>query len=336
MLDDLKTGALYGAAGAIALIAALCAGALWYCLHMPGHSHKGSLPPLLPDEMELAARLSGHVVAIASQPHNTWHYEALEAAATYIEQSLRALGYTVTPQIYEVNDHTVRNLEVTIEPNTVQEDTASIIVGAHYDSAGDAPGANDNASGVAVVLELARRLKNSKLRRRLRLVLFVNEEPPYFKTPDMGSFRYATWLAERNERVAAMVSLETLGYYSNEPGSQTYPRPFGAFFSDRADFIAFVGMPGSRDLVQQALRSFRKHAAFPSIGGVAPGAVTGIDWSDHWSFAQHGFAAMMITDTAVFRYPHYHRPTDTSDKLDYERLARVTRGLEHVIRELAE
>jgi Zn-dependent M28 family amino/carboxypeptidase len=183
---------------------------------------------------------------------------------------------------------------------------------------------------------LARLLSKAKLKRRLRFVLFVNEEPPYFQTPDMGSFRYAAWLAERNERVAAMISLETLGFYSTAPGSQTYPRPFGAFFSDRANFIAFVGMPGSRDLVQQALGSFRKHAPFPSIGGVAPGAIVGIDWSDHWSFAQHGFAAMMVTDTAVFRYPHYHRATDTPDKLDYERLARVTRGLEDVIRGLAE
>jgi hypothetical protein len=133
-----------------------------------------------------------------------------------------------------------------------------------------------------------------------------------------------------------VISLETLGFYSSTPGSQTYPPPFGAFFSDRADFIAFVGMSGSRNLVQQAIGSFRKHAPFPSIGGVAPGAIMGIDWSDHWSFAQRGFQAMMITDTAVFRYPHYHRATDTPDKFDYERLARVTGGLKRMIRDLAE
>jgi Zn-dependent M28 family amino/carboxypeptidase len=174
------------------------------------------------------------------------------------------------------------------------------------------------------------------LKRRLRLVLFVNEEPPYFQTPDMGSHRYARMLADRKEPVAAMMSLETLGFYSDRPGSQAYPPPFGLFFPDRADFIAFVGMPGSRDLVHRAIGSFRRHAAFPTIGGVAPGAIAGIDWSDHWSFVQHGFPAIMITDTAPFRYPHYHRQSDTPDKVDYGRLARVTKGLERVIRDLAE
>jgi hypothetical protein len=336
MLHDLRKGALYGMAVAIALVALLCGGALWYCLHMPGRSYGGDLPPALPEEIELAARLKQHVVAVASQPHNVRHYEALEAAAVYIERSLLALGYKITPQEYEVHDRVVRNLEATIEVAAPERNAPSIIVGAHYDSAGDAPGANDNGSGVAAALELARLLMNAKLKRPLRFVLFVNEEPPYFQTPDMGSFRYAASLEERNEQVAAMLSLETLGFYSSTPGSQAYPAPFGAFFPDRADFIAFVGMPGSRDLVQQMVGVFRQHTAFPSIGGVAPAAIAGIDWSDHWSFAQHGFAAMMITDTAVFRYPHYHRPTDTPDKLDYERLARVTKGLERVIRELVQ
>lgn len=274
--------------------------------------------------------------AISSQPHNVRHYEALGAAAAYIEQTLTALGYVVTSQPFDVHDRVVRNLEVTIEPSAPQRDASSIIVGAHYDSAGESPGANDNGSGVAAVIELARLLRGANLQRRLRFVLFVNEEPPYFQTPDMGSFRYARSLAERNEQVAAMISLETLGFYSDQPGSQVYPQPFGAFFPDRGDFVAFVGMPGSRDLVHEAIRSFRRDTAFPSIGGGAPGAITGIDWSDHWSFAQHGFAAMMITDTAVFRYPHYHRPSDTPDKVDYERLARVTEGLDRVIRDLAQ
>jgi hypothetical protein len=336
MLNEFRRGVLYGIVTAVAVVAVLCGSALWYSLHMPGRSHSGGLPPARPEEIDLAARLKRHVVAIASRPHNVRHYEALEAAAAYIEQSLMALGYKVTSQEYEVHDRVVRNLEATIEPTEPRPDTPSIIVGAHYDSAGDAPGANDNGSGVATVLELARLLANSTPKQRLRFVLFVNEEPPYFQTSDMGSVRYAALLYERKEQVSAMLSLETIGYYSNEPGSQTYPRPFSAFFPDRADFIAFVGMLGSRDLVQQVIGSFRKHATLPSIGGVAPGAITGIDWSDHWSFSQRGLPALMITDTAVFRYPHYHRVTDTPDKLDYERLARVTKGLEGVIRELAE
>jgi hypothetical protein len=173
-------------------------------------------------------------------------------------------------------------------------------------------------------------------RTRLLLAFFVNEEPPYFQTDDMGSVRYAQMLAARKEPVSAMISLETIGYFSDAPGSQQYPQPFGTLFSDRGNFVAFVGMPGSRSLVAGVIKSFRTHTDFPSIGGVAPSFIPGISWSDHGSFAEYGFQAMMITDTAFFRYPHYHMPTDTPDRLDYERLARVTTGVERVVREMAE
>jgi Zn-dependent M28 family amino/carboxypeptidase len=212
-----------------------------------------------------------------------------------------------------------------------------LVVGAHYDSAATSPGANDNATGAAAVIELARLLGDLRAttRRRIRLVLFVNEESPYFRTPDMGSLRYARALAAQNEHVVAMYSLETLGYYSDVPGSQRYPVPFGMMFPDRANFVAFVGMLGSRPLVRETVRSFRSHTAFPTIGGVAPASVEGIGWSDHWAFAEQGFPAVMITDTALFRYPYYHQPTDTPDKVDMEKLARVVKGIERVIRDAA-
>jgi len=187
------------------------------------------------------------------------------------------------------------------------------------------------------VIELARLLRDLRGTggKRIRLVLFVNEEPPYFMTEAMGSLRYARALAARKERVVAMYSLETIGFYSSEPGSQRYPAPFGLLFPDRGDFVAFVGMLGSRPLLQETMRSFRSHTSFPTIGGVAPRAVPGIGWSDHWAFAEHGFQAVMITDTALFRYPHYHQPTDTPDKIDTEKLARVVKGIERVIRDQA-
>lgn len=335
MIADVMRGIIYAAAFVAALLAALCIAVLWYSLHVPGTSYRGALPPAEPRSEALAGRLREHVAAIASGPRNIGHYEALEAAATYIEQTLRGLDYAVGPQVYEVHDLPVRNLEATLEPVTGSAEAETVVIGAHYDSAGDSPGANDNGSGTAAVIELARMLRGERLKRRLRFVLFVNEEPPYFQTPDMGSFRYARMLAARKEPVAAMLSLETLGYYAAQPGSQTYPPPFDLVFPDRGDFVAFVGMPGSRDLVHQAIGSFRRHAAFPSIGGVAPAAIAGIGWSDHWSFAQHGFPAIMITDTAPFRYPHYHRQSDTPNKVDYDGLARVTLGLEQVILELA-
>jgi Zn-dependent M28 family amino/carboxypeptidase len=227
------------------------------------------------------------------------------------------------------------NIDATIEPRATVSDPEVIVVGAHYDSAQGTPGANDNASGVAAVLELARLLRDLDSNgKRIRFVLFVNEEPPYFGTEAMGSLNYARTLSERSERVVAMYSLETIGFYSSEPKSQRYPAPFGLMFPDRGDFVAFVGLMGSRALVRKTVGSFRSHTAFPSIGGVAPGSVPGIAWSDHWAFAQEGFPALMITDTALFRYPHYHRPSDTPDKVDGQNLARVVKGIERVIRDL--
>ncbi len=319
----------------VALIPLSMAG-YWYSLAVPGRSHTGGLPPATTDETHLAPRLRRHVETIASTPHNIEHYANLQAAADYIERTLAALGYTVASQPFTADDVSVRNIEVVIEPSERGSHVKTWVVGAHYDSAYDAPGANDNGSGTAAVIELARLLKDHHPRTtRIRLVLFVNEEPPYFQTEDMGSLRYAAMLAERKEPVAAMISLETIGYYSDKAGSQGYPPPFGLVLPRTGNFVSFVGMTGSRDFVHEVIATFRREIAFPSIGGVAPGFIPGIDWSDHWSFAEHGFKALMVTDTAIFRYPHYHTRQDTPDKLDYERLARVTKGIERVVRDLA-
>jgi Zn-dependent M28 family amino/carboxypeptidase len=166
-------------------------------------------------------------------------------------------------------------------------------------------------------------------------VFFVNEEPPHFKTERMGSLVYAKALAATSERVVAMLSLETLGSYSDKPGSQRYPPPLSLALPDVGNFVAVVGALDARSLAVEVTRRFRDNTAFPSIGGVAPRSLPGITWSDHWSFSQVAIPAVMITDTAIFRHEHYHLPTDTPDKLDYERLARVTAGLIKVVREMA-
>ena len=320
----------------VVILAAGGYAALLYMTSVPGTSYQGALPPLTAEERALAATLKGHIEAIAAREHNIAHYDELEKAARYLEAALSSYGYTAGRQEYVVGGKTVRNIDAVIEPQTGIADPDVIVVGAHYDSAEDAPGANDNGSGTAAVLELARLLKNlqGQTRKRIRLVLFVNEEPPYFMTKDMGSLRYAEALAARKERVTAMFSLETLGCYSDAPGSQKYPFPFGLMFPDRGDFVAFVGLTHSRPLVQETMRSFRSHTSFPTVGGVAPGIIPGIGWSDHWAFGQHGFQGVMVTDTAPFRYPHYHEPTDTPDKVDTERLARVVKGMERVVRDL--
>ena len=304
-------------------------------LGVPGRGHHGALPALTTEEKDLAGRLRAHVVAIASEPHNIGHDEALERAARHIERALERSAYSIDRQVFSVRGSEVRNIEATREPKDATA-PGTLIVGAHYDSFEDSPGANDNATGTAAVLELARLLKTWQPRQtRLRFVLFVNEEPPYFRTADMGSWRYAERLSERGERVRGMIALETIGAFSDTPGSQRYPPPFGLIFPATADFVAFVGMPGGRGFLREVIGSFRRHAKFPSIGGVAPDIVPGIGWSDHWAFHQFGFAAIMITDTAPYRYRHYHLPSDTPDKADYGKLARITKGLERVVRDIA-
>ena len=307
----------------------------WYMLAVPGRSHRGPLPAPTPKERDLASRLRAHVLVIASAPHNVRHDAELEAAALYIEGELQKIGYSVGRQEFSVDGTNVRNIEA-VRDARGHAATATLVVGAHYDSYEDAPGANDNATGTAAVIELARLLKDWQPERtRLRLVLFVNEEPPYYRTRDMGSWRYAERLSETGEHVLGMIALETIGAFSDTPNSQRYPQPFGLIFPSTANFIAFVGLPGARGFLHNVIGSFRRNLAFPSIGGLAPDIVPGIGWSDHWAFQQFSFPAIMMTDTAPYRYRHYHLPSDTPDKVDYDKLARITSGLELVVRDIA-
>ena len=166
-------------------------------------------------------------------------------------------------------------------------------------------------------------------------MFFTNEEPPYFQSAAIGSMVYAKRCHERNECVAAMLSLETIGYYSDEPGSQTYPIGFHPGYPDRGNFLGFVANFRSASLVRSALRSFRSATSLPAVGATAPASIPGIGGSDHWSFWQYGYRALMLTDTAPYRYPYYHSAQDTPEKVDYERLARAVTGIEAIVRHLA-
>jgi hypothetical protein len=327
--------------GLFALIVISCSGAYWFMLGLPGQSHLGALPPLVASEKEMAQTLRNTVADIAAKPHNTDHPAGLEAVARRIEAALGSFGYVPRALPYQSAGMTVRNIEVVIEPKSAPSkeaaEIANLVIGAHYDSFGDSPGANDNGSGVAALLILARELKSHTMTStRLRLVFFVNEEPPHYKTEHMGSIVYAKALIATGQPIRGMLSLETLGSFSEVPGSQQYPQPFAVLLPNTGNFVAIVGTLSARSLASDVTRLFRETTAFPSVGGVAPGSIEGITWSDHWSFGQFNIPAVMITDTAVFRYPHYHRATDTWDKLDYERLARVTAGLVRVVRGLAQ
>lgn len=309
-----------------------------YSFEVPGKSHDGPLPAATSEELALKDRLQQHVVAIASKPHNLStpeNYAELERSADYIEDQLKALGLSPWSQVFEVADHKVRNIEVAFRGADSEPGHPVLVLGAHYDSAPVTPGANDNGSGVAALIELARLLRASPPQQyEVRLAFFVNEEDPYFGTEAMGSYRYAKQLHEDGVKVAGMISLETIGAYSDTPGSQSYPLNFGLHLPDKANFIAFVGMPGSRDFMHAALASFRTHTQFPSMGATVSSVVPGVSWSDHEAFSGFGYPAFMITDTALFRYPHYHKPTDTPEKVDYDKLARITKGIERVVREL--
>jgi Zn-dependent M28 family amino/carboxypeptidase len=289
--------------------------------------------------------LERHVRALAEEigERHVWRYDALERAATYIEDSLRSSLYDVVPQVYEVDiDHPlltpaqrgVHNLEVQVGGRGRAHEI--VVIGAHYDSIPGCPAANDNGSGVAAMLEIARLLAGRTFERTLRFVAFVNEEPPFFRTSHMGSMVYARRCRQRREKVVAMISLETIGYYSDEPASQRYPFPFSLFYPSVGNFIGFIGNLASRRLVRRVVSSFREHTSFPCEGAAVPGWITGIGWSDHWAFWKAGYPALMATDTALFRYPWYHTPQDTVDKIDFERMALVVAGLANVVEDLAQ
>ena len=252
------------------LFAGLMAWLLWFMVATPGESHRGPLPPASEDDKRLAEALRRHVEAIAARAGNQFRPAELEAAARYLEKTLAGLGFQVQTQSFRTSLGEVRNIEVEV-PGGAE----IVIVGAHYDSVQGAPGGNDNGSGAAAALELARALREAKPARTLRFVFFVNEEPPFFEGLDMGSRRYALRAKEKKEPIAAMFSLETLGWYSDSPGSQRYPFPLGLFYPSTGDFVAFA-----------------------------------------------------------YRYPYYHTPADTPDKVNYERLARVVVGMERMLREL--
>jgi Zn-dependent M28 family amino/carboxypeptidase len=308
---------------------------VWWMTAMPGRSHAGALAPLSANERELRDRLERHVRTLGGEigERNVFRPEALAHSARYLEERLRESGHTVTREAFTAASVDVHNLVVERRGATRPEEI--LVVGAHYDSVMGSPGANDNATGTAALLEIARSLAEQQPARTVRCVFFVNEEPPFYLTDEMGSLVHARGAKQRGENVVAMLSLETIGYYTDEPRSQHYPFPFALFYPSKGNFVGLVGNLDSRSLVRRAIGSFRRHAAIPSEGLAAPGFVPGIGWSDHWSFWHQGYPAVMVTDTALFRYGPYHTREDKPDRVEFDHLARVVAGLERVVSGLA-
>lgn len=307
----------------------------WSMIRMPGESFRGSLPAATTDQRGLAAELKAHVRTLAGSmgQRSTFNARQLAEAGLYVKGQFEAAGHQVREDTFVSRGTSVPNLEVEIRGTKTPDEIVEI--GAHFDSFQGPPGADDNASGVAALLAWAAREAGHARAGTVRFVAFVNEEPPAFQTSDMGSWVYAKKCRANNDNIVAMLSLEAMGYYRSEAGTQHYPWPLGVFYPDRGDFIALVGNWSSRELVRRCVSTFRETTAFPCEGAAPPGAIPGVGWSDHWAFWQEGYPALMVTATAPFRNSNYHQPTDTPDTLDYERMARVVEGLERVLDELA-
>lgn len=282
---------------------------------------------------EIEQEIRGHVDMLAGvigERNVPRRYGALEAAARYIEDQFRAAGHAPASQPFNAGGRVVRNIEAEMRGGGRPE--RIWIIGAHYDSIDGSPAANDNASGIAGVVAIARLLRAMTPRDTVRFVTFVNEEPPFYKGDEMGSVVYAKRCRDRGEQIAGMVNLEMIGCYTDARQSQRYPVQLDRgvmrwLLPDRGNFIAFVGNIASWKLTWRCRRLFKKNIRFPSVWVPAPRAIDGAGMSDHWSFWEQGYPAVMVTDTAFFRYLHYHKATDTPDQINYLPMAKVVAGL---------
>ena len=325
-----------------------------FSIYMPGEGRIEQLKPLSHEQFHAAQRLKHHVNILAGEIGER-HYnipEAYIAAANYIETAFGENG--LVPYLEAFGDKSqYQNIIAEHYGATLPDEI--IVIGAHYDTVAMTPGADDNASGVAVMLELARQIKTMQLDRSIRFIAFANEERPHYLTDNMGSLHHAKRANQRGDNITAMISLEMLGYYSNEPGSQNYPDPFhyleyyfhkysgrnysGPFhylYPDTANFVAFIGNFASRKLLRQSIKTFRETAEFSSEGIAAPVAlVPDVRRSDHAAFWRYKIPAFMVTDTMAYRNHAYHNVGDVPNSLNYDNMARVTSGLIYMIKLLA-
>lgn len=258
--------------------------------------------------------------------------DRLGKAAEYISEQFASMGYQASRQSFLYQGNTYDNLIAELRGLASPEKV--LIIGAHYDTVRTTPGADDNASGVAGLLGLARALSGIGLSKTVRFVAFALEEPPVYRTRNMGSYHYARSLHEKKEQVEGMICLEMIGFFCDRAGSQHYPIPlFKLKYPSQGNFISMVGNIKSRTFTRDIADGFRREVDLPVVTLNAPPIVLGIDFSDHWSFGKFGYKALMVTDTAFYRNPHYHAPTDLPETLDYDRMAKVVAGLEAAVKE---
>lgn len=312
------------------------------CLAASGSAIIGVGKPLCSQENkqvvspETAVRLRETVTHLSESigERNLTKRANLGETVRYLQSTLESLSYTVDRHAFTVSEVECVNLIADLVGHATPKEI--VLVGAHYDSVQGSPGANDNGSGVAALLEIARQLRGKNGAKTVRFVLFANEEPPYFQRDgQMGSWVYARACRMRGDDIKIVLSLETMGYFTDEPQSQKYPALLSAMYPSTGNFIGFISDVPSRKHLSSTVTIFKKHCQVDAQLGAFPRDLQGVGWSDHWSFWQEGFPGIMITDTALFRYPHYHLASDTPDKLEYNRFAEVVDGLAKTAVELA-
>lgn len=287
-------------------------------------------PRYIPASSEQALYDHVHALSVVIGSRSIREYGKIRQAEHYIRTFLDKQEIPFELQGYDHEGNRFNNIVVSLDGDSRREET--IIIGAHYDTVSGTPGADDNASAVAVLLELCRALKDYRPARTLKLVFFVLEEPPAFMTPAMGSYVYAAQARERGENIVGMVSLEMVGYFNEAEGSQAFPVPgLNWLFPDRGTFIGVVGNVSSRELTLAVAEALKAGSGLPVEHLVALPFIPGIGSSDHGSFWKMGFRAVMVTDTAFYRNPNYHSENDTIETLRFDKMSALVRGMVHVV-----
>lgn len=304
----------------------------WAMLTQPllsGVDRNASIPEVNPAKLETHVRMLSQTFV----PRNEKHTENLDRAAAYIQQELSKAGGTVSEQPFDVNGNTYKNVIALFGPDTRER----IVVGAHYDAAFEYPAADDNASGVAGLIELAYLLQNATLPMRVELVAYTLEEPPYFRSKQMGSHMHANTLKQQGAAIRLMISVEMIGYFSDAPNSQHLPTPLlSPFYPSQGNFIAIVGKLGQGEPTRKVKKAMRGASALPVYSINAPSFIPGIDFSDHLNYWNAGYDALMITDTSFYRNPNYHTPRDKPESLDYQKMAMTVQGIYAAVLAIAE
>jgi len=287
-------------------------------------------PRFIPASSEKALHDHVHALSVVIGSRSIQEYGKIQEAELYIRTFLEKQGIFLALQGYDHEGKRFNNIIVTLEGTSHREE--SVIIGAHYDSVYGTPGADDNASAVAVLLELCHTLKDYRPQRTLKMIFFVLEEPPSFMTPAMGSFVYAQQARDRGENIHGMISLEMVGYFNEAEGSQAFPVPgLQWIFPDRGNFIGVVGNVHSRELTLAVAESLKAGSTLPVEHLVALPFIPGIGLSDHGSFWKMGFRAVMVTDTAFYRNPNYHSSKDTIETLRFDKMSQLVGGMVHVV-----